>query len=64
MELCNKWEEWEPEKKSRKDPIRTFWREAEEEKNDTMEEASVEEWWESGGRVVEWWWDGVGMVVG
>ena len=46
MELCNKWEEWEPEKKSRKDPVRTFWREAEEEKNDTMEEASVDEWWE------------------
>ena len=46
LELCNKWEEWEPEKKSRKDPVRTFWREAEEEKNDTMEEASVDEWWE------------------
>ena len=46
MELCNKWEEWEPEKKSRKDPVRTFCREAEEEKNDTMEEASVDEWWE------------------
>ena len=45
-ELCNKWEEWEPEKKSRKDPVRTFWREAEEEKNDTMEEALVDEWWE------------------
>ena len=46
MELCNKWEEWEPEKKSRKDPVRTFWREAEEDQNDTMEEALVDEWWE------------------
>ena len=46
-ELCNKWEQWEPEKKSRKDPVRTFWRELEEEKlNDITEEASVDEWWE------------------
>ena len=46
-EVCNKWEQWEPEQKSRKDPVRTFWRELEEEKlNDTTEEASVDEWWE------------------
>jgi hypothetical protein len=42
--MCNKWEEWEPEKKSRKDPVRTFWIEAEE--NDGIEEVSVDEWWE------------------
>ena len=47
LEVCNKWEQWEPEQKSRKDPVRTFWRELEEEKlNDTTEEASVDEWWE------------------
>lgn len=43
-DMCNKWEEWEPEKKSRKDPVRTLWIEAEE--NDRIEEASVDEWWE------------------
>ena len=46
-EVCNKWEQWEPENKSRKDLVRTFWRELEEEKlNDTTEDASVDEWWE------------------
>ena len=46
MEICNKWEEWEPEKKSRKDPVRTFWMESEAEKDDRIEEESVDEWWE------------------
>jgi hypothetical protein len=25
-DMCNKWEQWEPEDKSRKKPVKTFWR--------------------------------------
>ena len=28
--LCTKWEQWEPEDKSRKNPVRTYWRNNEE----------------------------------
>jgi hypothetical protein len=45
LDLCNKWEQWEPEDKSRKNPIRTYWWKNEEEIDDMMEEEPVE-WWE------------------
>jgi len=44
-DLCNKWERWEPEDKSRKNPIRTYWRRNEEQKDDIEEEEPIE-WWE------------------
>jgi hypothetical protein len=37
LDLCNKWEQWEPEDKSWKNSIRTYWREEEVEKNDIRE---------------------------
>jgi hypothetical protein len=37
-DLCNKWERWEPEDKSRKNPVRTYWRRNEEQKDDIEEE--------------------------
>ncbi len=46
-DLCNKWEQWEPEDKSRKNPIRTYWRDNEKEKDDVREENLVVEWWEA-----------------
>jgi hypothetical protein len=45
-ELCNKWEQWEPDDKSRKNPVRTYWRD-EVEKNVIGEEDPVDEWWEA-----------------
>ena len=45
-DLCNKWEQWEPEDKSRKNPIRTCWRENEVEQNYFREEDAADEWWE------------------
>ena len=45
-DLCNKWEQWEPDDKSRKNPVRTYWRD-EVEKNDIGEEDPVDEWWEA-----------------
>ncbi len=44
-DLCNKWERWEPENKSRKNPVRTYWRRNEEQKDD-IEEEEQNEWWE------------------
>ncbi len=44
-DLCNKWERWEPEEKSRMNPIRTYWRKREEKKDEMMEGEPVE-WWE------------------
>ena len=44
-DLCNKWERWEPEDKSRKNPVRTYWRRNEEQKDDIEEEEPIE-WWE------------------
>ena len=44
-DLCNKWEQWEPENKSRKNPVRTYWRRNDEEKDDIEEEEEVK-WWE------------------
>jgi hypothetical protein len=46
-DLCNKWEQWEPEDKSRKNPIRTNWRNNKVEQNTMMEEDAVEDWWEA-----------------
>jgi hypothetical protein len=46
LDLCNKWEQWEPEDKSRKNPVRTLWRD-EVEKGDIGEENPVDEWWEA-----------------
>ena len=46
-DLCNKWEQWEPEDKSRKNPIRTNWRNNTVEENTMMEEDAVEDWWEA-----------------
>ena len=43
-DLCNKWERWEPEDKSRKNPVRTYWRRSEEQKDDIDEEEEVK-WW-------------------
>ncbi len=45
--LCNKWEQWEPEDKSQKNPIRTYWRDNEKEKDDIREEDPVVERWEA-----------------
>ena len=45
LDLCNKWERWEPEDKSRKNPDRTYWRRSEEQKDDIEEEEPIE-WWE------------------
>jgi len=44
-DLCNKWKRWEPEDKSRKNPVRTYWRRNEEQKDDIEEEEPIE-WWE------------------
>ena len=44
-DLCNKWEQWEPGNKSRKNPGRTYWRRNEETKDD-IEEEEQNEWWE------------------
>lgn len=44
-DLFNKWERWEPEDKSRKNPVRTYWRRNEEQKDDIEEEEPIE-WWE------------------
>ena len=44
-DLFNKWEQWEPEDKSRKNPVRTYWRRDEEQKDDIEEEEPIE-WWE------------------
>ena len=44
-DLCNKWERWESEDKSRKNPVRTHWRRNEEQKDD-IEEEEQNEWWE------------------
>jgi hypothetical protein len=37
-DLCNKWEQGGPEVKSRKNPVRTYWRRNEEQKDDIEEE--------------------------
>jgi len=44
LDLCNKWEQWEPEEKSRKNLIliRTYWKRNEEQKDDIVEEEPVE----------------------
>ncbi len=44
-DLCNKWEQWEPDNKSRKNPVRTYWKRNEETKDD-IEEEEQNEWWE------------------
>jgi len=44
-DLCNKWERWEPENKSTKNPVRTYWRTNDEEK-DVIEEEEEVKWWE------------------
>jgi hypothetical protein len=44
-DLFNKWERWEPEEKSRKNPVRTYWRRDEEQKDENEEEEPIE-WWE------------------
>ena len=46
-DLCNKWEQWEPQDKSQKNPIRTNWRKNEVEQNATRGEDAVDEWWEA-----------------
>ncbi len=40
-DLCNKWEQLEPEDKSRTNPVRTHWRRNEEQKDDIDEEEEV-----------------------
>ena len=45
-DLCNKWERWEPEDKSRKKPVKTYWRRIEEQKDHIEEEKHNESWWE------------------
>ena len=45
MDLCNKWERWEPENKGRKNLVRTYWRRNDGEKDDIEEEEEVK-WWE------------------
>jgi len=45
LDLCNKWEQWEPEDKSKKNPVRTYWRRNEGQKDDIEEEEPIE-WWE------------------
>jgi hypothetical protein len=44
-DLCNKRERWEPENKGRKNPVRTYWRRNDREKDDIEEEEEVK-WWE------------------
>jgi hypothetical protein len=44
-DMCNKWELWEPEDKSSKNPIRTYWWRINEEEEKVGEEEN-EEWWE------------------
>jgi hypothetical protein len=46
-DLYNKWEQWEPQDKSQKNPIRTNWRKNEVEQNAMREEDAVDEWWEA-----------------
>ena len=41
-DLFNKWERWEPEDKSRKNPVRTYWRRDEEQKDENEEEDQIE----------------------
>jgi hypothetical protein len=43
-DLCNKRERWEPDDKSRKNPVRTYWRGNEETKDDIEEEEQNERW--------------------
>ena len=51
-DLCNKWERWEPEDKSRKNPVRTYWRRNEEQKDDIEDvEEQNESWWELEGNL-------------
>jgi hypothetical protein len=45
LDLCNKWEQWEPEHKGRKNPVRMYWRRNDGEKDDIEEEEEVK-WWE------------------
>ena len=45
-DLCNKWERWEPEDKYKKNPVRTYWRRHEEQKDDIEQEEVPVEWWE------------------
>ena len=45
-DMCNKWEQWEPEDKSRKKPVKTYWRRIEEQKDHIEEEEHNESWWE------------------
>jgi len=42
LDLCNKWVQWEPEDKSRKNQVRTYWRRNEEQKDDIEEEEPIE----------------------
>ncbi len=49
-DLWNKWEWWEPDDKSRKNPVRIYWRRNEETKDD-IEEEEQNEWWEQGQNV-------------
>ena len=44
-DMCNKWERWEPEDKSQKDPVRTYWRRNDGDKDANEEEEEVK-WWE------------------
>lgn len=45
-DLCNKWERWEPVDKYKKNPVRTYWRRREEQKDDVEPEEEPVEWWE------------------
>ena len=50
--MCNKWERWEPEDKSQKDPVRTYWRLHDEQKDDIEDvEEQNEPWWELKGNL-------------
>jgi len=50
--MCNKWERWEPEDKSQKDPVRTYWRQNDEQKDDIEDvEEQNEPWWELEGNL-------------
>ncbi len=40
-DLCNKWEQWELENKGRKNPVRTYWRRNDVEKDNIEEEEEV-----------------------
>ena len=45
-DLCNRWERWEPDDKYKKNPVRTYWRRHEEQKDDIEQEEEPVEWWE------------------